>query len=203
MNKITFMTTSLTLAMLSGCANDQHVYYQDKCITCMNNPLTGKPVNYDPDGLSEGALVSREPQADQRTADGYPPVLSLPGMVTREQLRMTYSGDVDTAAARLKNAFGYMTKEEAVAESGMGGKMMFAAGDYAFSAVPGSHYVMVRLYSGGKLTTRVSKSPSGADVEFAFGDRGKREGPPADVVMEKVKTVAEAALQGFIMRRWP
>ena len=40
----------LTFSILMvGCASGQHTYTKDgTCIRCMNNPFTGKPVNYDP-----------------------------------------------------------------------------------------------------------------------------------------------------------
>lgn len=38
-----------TIAALAGCASGQHVTSTTgKCLTCVNNPITGKPLNYDP-----------------------------------------------------------------------------------------------------------------------------------------------------------
>ena len=46
------MGVVLTLSgtvLLGGCASGQHITTSDgTCLTCMNNPFTGKAVNYDP-----------------------------------------------------------------------------------------------------------------------------------------------------------
>lgn len=194
MNKLTLLAAGISLVMVSGCAND-HLYYQDKCITCMNNPLTGEPVNYDPDALPDGALAGSSSATVSQTADGYPPRLSLPGVSERQELSMIYLGDVDTASALLKNAFGYMTREEAIARHGnMAGGMMFS-GDHSYSAVPGSFYSMTGPYSGGSLTTRVSKTPAGADVLFTFSVTRNYQGPSIESVMQRVQSVADGALR--------
>ncbi len=193
MNKLTVLAAGISLVMVSGCAND-HLYYQDKCITCMNNPLTGEPVNYDPNALPQGALVTRGEATTGETVDGIPKPISLPGVSERQEVQMNYPGDVDTASALLKNAFGYMTREEAVARHGnMAGGMMFVS-DHAYSAVPGSFYSMTRPYFNGSLTTRVSKTPTGADVLFTYSVRGRNEGPSVESVMQRVRSVAEQSL---------
>lgn len=44
-----FLILFLT-ALLYGCAVSQHAYSTDgKCLTCVNNPITGKPINYNPE----------------------------------------------------------------------------------------------------------------------------------------------------------
>ncbi len=198
MKKTIFLALGVVSVMLSGCANDQHVYYQGKCLSCMNNPLTGEPVNYDPETLPEGAMTVSgfNTVASQPSNTGGPQPVSIPGVSQREELRMTYAGDVDTAAALLKNAFGYMTREEAIAEKGsMAGGMMFHNGDYAYSAIPGSTYSMSGLIYGGSLRTRVSKAPTGTDVLFTFSVTRNYQGPSIESVMQGVHERAKAALR--------
>ena len=112
MNITTLLTAGLAAFILVGCANDQHVFYQGKCLSCMNNPMTGEPVNYDPETLPAGAMDSSRPVASS-TSGADAGMSTLPGVSERDELRMSYSGDVDTAAALLKNAFGYLTPQEA------------------------------------------------------------------------------------------
>ncbi|EIF42802.1 hypothetical protein DOK_12081 [gamma proteobacterium BDW918] len=43
---------------LGGCASGQHITTADgTCLTCMNNPITGKPINYDP-GTHPGSTIT-------------------------------------------------------------------------------------------------------------------------------------------------
>jgi hypothetical protein len=47
MNKKINILLSLFIALLlSGCASSRHIYVGEKCITCLNNPITGKPLNH-------------------------------------------------------------------------------------------------------------------------------------------------------------
>lgn len=195
MKNITLLTAGLAAFILVGCANDQHVYYQGKCLSCMNNPMTGEPVNYDPDTLPAGAMDSSRPVAS-RTSGADAGMATLPGVSERDELRMSYSGDVDSAAALLKNAFGYLTPQEAVAQHGtMAGGMMFNGGGYTFSAVPSTTYSMTRVYFDGSLTTLVSKGKSGADVLLTYSVYGRNEGPSVPAVMQRVERVANDALR--------
>src|SRR5690554_3151758 len=46
---------------LAGCTTTDHVYSQGRCLTCINNPITGEPVNYDPD---ENPVIEEQAVAD-------------------------------------------------------------------------------------------------------------------------------------------
>lgn len=200
MRIFTLLTVGIAAAMTAGCANDQHVYYQGKCLSCMNNPITGEPVNYDPATLPEGAMTVSgfNTGANQSSNAGGMPVVSSGRRVTeRHELNMSYAGDVDTAAALLKNAFNYMTPEEAIAEKGSTvGRLLFQAGDNAYSAVPGATYSMTKPLRSGSLTTRVSKAARGTDILFTYTIRESDEkGAPPSEILASVKSVAERALR--------
>lgn len=50
MKKLLILAATLAATItLTGCVNGQHLSTTDgHCLTCINNPLTGKPLNYDP-----------------------------------------------------------------------------------------------------------------------------------------------------------
>ena len=58
------MGVVLTLSgtvLLGGCASGQHITTSDgTCLTCMNNPFTGKAVNYDPNQHPESAVTASQ-----------------------------------------------------------------------------------------------------------------------------------------------
>ncbi|WP_146047878.1 hypothetical protein [Zhongshania marina] len=50
MKYLTLTMTILLFSIASGCAANQHTYTKDgMCLSCVNNPITGAPLNYDPE----------------------------------------------------------------------------------------------------------------------------------------------------------
>ena len=159
------------LCLLGGC-DGTHMTYQGTCLTCIDNPGTGKPLNYDP------AHASNKPTAHYGDAS------------------LTSPLDVDTAAMRIKHAFGFESETEAQARLGSRTSRWLTQGqDFAWSAAPGSLYTMKRTVEAGSLTATVSKQGSGSLVTFKFAaDRG-HFGTNATAYMNTVKARAERVLR--------
>ena len=97
------MFTVVLGAVLSGCAATDHMYVDGVCVTCLNNPLTGEPINYDPN------------ETPQMTAQARDRVERREGVMSpeRQALLASQSGtfeftspfDVDLVYARLRTEF--------------------------------------------------------------------------------------------------
>ncbi len=95
---------------------------------------------------------------------------------------------------RLKDAFGYMTREEAVAKMGDAGVTMFNSPAYAYSATPGSMYFMKKASPTGEISTTVSKLGNGSRVVITF-EKKRSGGSDIQTAMRQIQAKAEAALQ--------
>lgn len=178
-------TALLALAIgTSGCTGN-HVTYGNECMTCINNPITGEPVNYDPTEHSTAISSTQGPASGTR---------SVPHTLAREQIQISFAKDVDTTAMRLKDAFGFLTQEEAVAQMGNAGKMMFAGRGYAYQATPGASYYMKTQAYSGDLSTRVTRDGNGAKAVITY-EQKRSGGKDVQSVMREVKVRAEKALQ--------
>lgn len=155
-------------------------------MTCFDNPLSGQPLNYDPTEYSNKVVATNNGSGMASHA--------VPHTLARDQIQLAFSRDLDTTAMRLKDAFGYMTKEEATAELGDGGKMMFAGPGYAYQASPGSFYYMKTQAYSGDLSTKVSKSGKGSRVIITY-EQKRSDGPDMQTVMRQVRSTAEKAMQ--------
>ncbi|MFG6179678.1 hypothetical protein ACGTN6_20810, partial [Halomonas sp. THAF12] len=88
-----------TLVILSGCASGEHLYMGGECVTCVTNPVTGEPINYDPDATPEelrGQTIEE----------------SIHGSNMAGDFEMGSSLDVDTAYARIKSEFGFRSPQD-------------------------------------------------------------------------------------------
>jgi len=185
MNKAFVGTALLALAAaLAGCSGN-HVTYGNECMTCINNPITGEPVNYAPTEYSTAISTSQSPASGSR---------SVPHTLAREQVEIAYAQNVDTVGMRLKDAFGYMTQDEAIAQMGNAGKMAFAGPGYAYQASPGAFYFMKTQAYNGDLSTRVTRAGNGAKAVITY-EQKRSGGKDIQSVMREVKARAEKALQ--------
>ncbi|CBV43923.1 hypothetical protein [Halomonas elongata] len=87
----------VAMALLAGCAGQGHQYAQGVCITCVNPPLTGEPLNYDPD---------ETPMQVAQNAEGETVGVQELGPQSGK-VQIESPVDVDTAYARIKPAFGF------------------------------------------------------------------------------------------------
>ncbi|WP_417329741.1 hypothetical protein [Halomonas cupida] len=90
------------LLALTGCAAQDHYYSQGVCVTCINNPLTGEPVNYDP---------NETPQRVATNAQGETVDVSNLGS-QRGSVDIDSPVDVDTAYARIKSSMGFRSPND-------------------------------------------------------------------------------------------
>lgn len=178
---------AMPVLLLTACADNQ-VSYGNSCMTCFDNPMTGKPLNYDPTQYSNKGVTSNG------TGNGTLTTLSAPQTLAQDSVTISFGRDVDTAALRIKEAFGFMTKDEAVAEMGNAGKMMFSGPGYAYRATPGSMYLMKTQAYSGDLTATVTKQGNGAQVVMKYAQK-QNGGMPIASVMQQVKDKTEKALQ--------
>lgn len=92
------LLTILTLIMMTGCATNKHLYTSDgKCITCWNNPITGKPVNHN--GEVKATTISSGIRLEDLQLD---------------EGRVTFDTSVETAwmLVMIKKELSFYTKEE-------------------------------------------------------------------------------------------
>ena len=185
--------TLLSLAALSsGCADNQLVY-GEHCVTCLNNPLSGEPLNYDPKKHPNSVLTVGAANQSQGSGSGLA-MLGTPNALGQDQCQLTYRGDVDTAAALIKDAFSFMTQEEAIAENGQGGKWQFSSGDWSYSGTPGAFYTMKKAAYDGHLMAKISKTGGGSKVVLTYIK--VRQGQwPVDSTIKRIQTVAQNALR--------
>lgn len=173
-----------TISALSGCSG-QHLTYGKECMTCVDNPMTGEPINYDPTEYST-AVAGRNSSSNAAR--------SVPHTLQREQIVINFPADVDTTGQNLKRAFGYLTKDEAIAQMGNAGKTMFAGPGYAYQASPGSFYFMKTQAYSGDLSTQVTRDGSGAQAKITY-EQKHSGGKDIQTVMREVRDRAEKALQ--------
>lgn len=119
----------VTLATLAGCAGQDHYYSNGVCVTCFNNPVTGEPINYDPNETPQKVAVSAQSETVGARSLG-----SQSGSVDIET-----SVDVDTAYARIKPAMGFRSPDDFEKGNTMSDWQM---GDSAWKhqATPGAYY---------------------------------------------------------------
>ncbi|MCG8611859.1 MAG: hypothetical protein MI864_15130 [Pseudomonadales bacterium] len=107
--KLTTLFGSLVLVtFVSGCASNQHVYSSDgKCLSCWNNPITGKPINHD--GKANKEQPPQETQVTESTAT-QTTVVSSTNKPTEHKIAFTVPVNVDVAFLKIKKEFNYYTK---------------------------------------------------------------------------------------------
>lgn len=175
-----FIAAVALAVICAGCATGKHVYSEDgKCVTCWNNPLTGKPINHDGQLPEQGASqVATADTNSQTTAAEV--VSSTPAetssrvsidpntqAATREyQVAFTVPVDVDTAYLKIKREFRYQTDREIDQEWGSLASTKKQTFSYAYDATPGVFYQMRahREHNGAKavIDSKIEKAGEGS-----------------------------------------
>lgn len=162
----------LVVVAISGCATTDHVYSGSHCLTCINNPITGEPINYDPNenpGLEEQAVASGQP------------VQKVPEGVTgngRGSFRIESEVDVDTAYARLRSGFRFRAPSDFL--DSLSDRMAQRDVAYHHDANPGSFYRLSdyerQMIDGREhliiLKTQLERSGSGSRINVEFVPSG-------------------------------
>lgn len=125
MKKSTYILIPFISIFLSaGCSHD-HIYYGDRCLTCMDSPITGRPVNYDPH--QDTGSMSNSSDIVQ---------------AMKGEIILTSRLDVDSAYARAMQIFRLRSPERIDKEygGGYGAKLSKADAAWMHERVPGSRY---------------------------------------------------------------
>jgi len=145
-------------------------------------------MNYDP------AKYSNKVQSGGASSSTGMSTMSAPQTIAKDSITLSFGRDVDTTAMRIKESFGFMSREEAIAEMGPSGKMMFAGPGYAYRADPGSMYIMKTQAYSGDLTATVTKQGSGTQVVMKYAQK-HTGGAPISTVMTDIRNKAQRAVQ--------
>lgn len=140
--KLSALFGSLALVLIvSGCASNQHVYSSDgKCLTCWNNPITGKPINHD--GNANQEQTAQESQVTQTTTTETTVVNTTTAKPTEHKIAFTVPVNVDVAFLKIKKEFNYYTEQEIRQEWGSMAEAKMQTFAYAYDATPSVYYHM-------------------------------------------------------------
>ncbi|MGB0360245.1 MAG: hypothetical protein ACPGEF_02405 [Endozoicomonas sp.] len=140
--KLSALFGSLALVLIvSGCASNQHVYSSDgKCLTCWNNPITGKPINHD--GEANQEQTAQESQVTQTTTTETTVVNTTTAKPTEHKIAFTVPVNVDVAFLKIKKEFNYYTEQEIRQEWGSMAEAKMQTFAYAYDATPSVYYHM-------------------------------------------------------------
>ena len=138
--KLSALFGTLALAIiLGGCASNQHVYSADgKCLTCWNNPITGKPINHDGEANQE---QTQESQVTETTTTKTT-VVNSADQPTEHKLAFTVPVNVDVAFIKIKKEYNYYTEQEIRQEWGSMAEAKMQTFAYAYDATPSVYYHM-------------------------------------------------------------
>lgn len=137
--KLSVLFGSLTLVLIvSGCASNQHVYSSDgKCLTCWNNPITGKPINHD-----GNAKQKQTAQESQTTTTETTVVNTITDKPSDHKISFTVPVNVDVAFLRIKKEFNYYSEQEIRQEWGSMAEAKMQTFAYAYDSTPSVYYHM-------------------------------------------------------------
>jgi hypothetical protein len=135
------LALALVGVLLAGCSSNQHVYSANgKCVTCWNNPVTGKPINHDGEANKE---VSPEIAAEEK-AEQSPNVKYQNSELPFKEYKVSFVApvEVDLAFLKLKKEFNYYTEQEIRQEWGSLANTKIQTFEYAYDATPSVYYHM-------------------------------------------------------------
>jgi hypothetical protein len=182
----------LALVSLAGCG---HVEVGGECVTCINNPVTGEALNYDPakygknkntNQVAGSNDVTKTVKADTKMETGTI-VLSSPV-------------DVDTAFAAIKPEFGFQSPNELKNQYGdKSAEWLQMDAAYGYDVNPGAFYRMRRsvshtsngaLYTDVVIECYIQKEGRGAKITMTWWRQGVLNGKAfTDSLLKRVEGV--------------
>ena len=169
---LTLVGAGVITALLAGCTTTDHMYSNGQCLTCINNPLTGEPVNYDPDEnpvFEQQAATGADAQQPTSVASGD----------GRGSFLIESTVGVDTAYARLRSGFAFRSPSD----FGTGMSDSFQMQDVAWhhETNPGSFYRISdyerQTINGTEhrivLKAQIERNGSGSRIKVNFGPSGR------------------------------
>lgn len=176
-------TTPITLGiglfaitLLAGCAAQDHLYTDGVCITCVNNPITGEPINYDPDETPQ--QVPRQVATNTQGEVVDAGVKNLGNQ--KGSIDIDSPVDVDTAYARIKPAMGFRSPDDFEKGNRMSNVQMgdtawkhqvtpgayYNLGDYGRQVVAGQqHSILQRV--------QIQKNGMGSRIHYSWAPAGQ------------------------------
>lgn len=128
-----------TCLFLGACATKNHIYSADgKCISCWNNPITGKPINHDG---KQDKSKPKEAKDDKKQQTANTSTKKKKGKKKYTQT-FTVPVNVDIAFIKIKKEFDYQTEQEIRQEWGSLASMKLQTFAFAYDATPGVYYHM-------------------------------------------------------------
>ncbi|QEA38622.1 hypothetical protein FGL86_05700 [Pistricoccus aurantiacus] len=159
----------LTMALLAGCAAQDHYYTDGVCVTCINNPITGEPLNYDPDETPQQVATNAQGETvDTKSLGSQSGSIDIDSPV-----------DVDTAYARIKPAMGFRSPDDFEKGNTMSKWKMgdsawkhqvtpgayYNLGDYGSQVVGGTrHSILQRV--------QIQKDGAGSRIHYSWAPAG-------------------------------
>lgn len=146
-------------SVLTGCVTTEgkfsHIRTDDgKCLTCINNPITGEPLNHDGSGVAPLGTMEAKEEMDAESnrvktlATEQPPKYDISKRV------FFVPANVDIAYIRVKGEFNYYDLDMVKAEHGESAWQIIQSPRFKYEAIPGTFYKMrtVRKHNGTWLT---------------------------------------------------
>lgn len=145
--KIKSIVLVITLmgVMVTGCSSNQHVYSENgKCVTCWNNPVTGKPINHDGKNNEEMKTVAKNDSINVPSDEQRKDVKYQNSEIPFKEYKVSFSApiEVDIAFLKLKKEFNYYTEQEIRQEWGSLANTKIQTFEYAYDATPSVFYHM-------------------------------------------------------------
>jgi len=111
-----------------------HTYIDGHCVTCLNNPITGEPYNYDK------AQHPRNSQYSAAGSGGYDETQNAEPVYYKDSIRFTVRLPIDTAYVRIKREFGFVTRTEALGRVSHKQEWLDYDDSFRYEALPGVSY---------------------------------------------------------------
>lgn len=162
--KWNWLGASVVALALAGCSTSEHLYVDGRCITCINNPLTGEAINHDPEVTGAGA---------GDVTDTGPQHTAVNNGVGEFQIESRV--DVDTAYARIRSNFSFRSPDD-FNDNYRSDKLAQMDAAWHHETTPGAFYKMSDyedVVVGGSehdiiLKTRIERNGDGSRLAVKF-----------------------------------
>jgi hypothetical protein len=183
---------------LTACVPGNHVYSPaGACVTCMNNPATGEPLNYDPkvtpmfkSGSVSEARTSVGVSESRSTKNG-----ATTGNFFSGQFTMNSNRDVDSVYGMMRSNFGFRTEQQMSRTNS--GEWGMKSDAWRHEMVPGAFYNLsdyARVSVDGVSTSfvmsvKIVKNRSGSIVTVGYESTRGSKPKLASSLQRKVKVL--------------
>ena len=170
--------TLLSLAaasLITGCSG--HIYTKEGgCLTCINNPISGKPINHDGKSTKE----KQNTQAAQQKPQVSETTLNESHDWTKNEITFKVNLLVDLLAVKIKNEFNFQSDEDIRREWGKYASDRFQVKSWKWQAVEGVYYHMASYKDHGEqhipIDVVIEKiTDTSSKVVVNFGVKGNKE----------------------------